>query len=55
MYGKGPEYELICSYSQLIPCNLILTAGKTDTLTYLKKRLNIGESRSLTVFMNDLS
>ena len=43
------EYELICSCSQLIPCNFILAAGKTDTIPYLKKGLKIGVNRSLTI------
>ena len=44
-----PEYELICSCSQLIPGNFILAAGKTNTLAYLKKGLKTGVNRSLTI------
>ena len=55
-----PEYELICSCSQLIPGDFIFAAGKTDTLAYLNKGLKIGANRSLNyssliLFMNDLS
>ena len=31
-----PEYELIYSCSQLMPCNFMPAAGKTDTLIYFK-------------------